>query len=35
MHNKNRFGIALAFALILPLFAHAESWWEDNLDPTL
>jgi|TARA_B110000305_G_C19387392_1_gene612967 lysophospholipase L1-like esterase len=35
MNNKNKFKFktALALALILPLFAHATNWWEDNLDP--
>ena len=33
MINKNKFKIALALTLILPLLAHATNWWEDNLDP--
>ena len=33
MKNKNKFRIALVLVMIMPLFAHAENWWEDNLDP--
>lgn len=33
MKNRNKFGTALTFALVLPLFAQAGNWWMDNLDP--
>ena len=33
MKNKNKFKIALALTLILPLFAQGANWWEDNLEP--